>query len=151
MQCACGERHWGLHGAAGLLVVRRDDAGRPAAVILQHRAQWSHHGGTWGIPGGARQPGESARDAALREALEEAGVAADDVAVFGERVLTHPDWTYTTVLADERPGADARPRATDAESLDVRWTPLDEVAGLALHPAFAAAWPALEAHVRGRS
>src|SRR5688500_4178798 len=41
-----GERYWGRFGAAGLLVVS------PAfEVLLQHRAAWSHFGGTWGMPG----------------------------------------------------------------------------------------------------
>ena len=40
-------------------------------VLLQLRASWCHHPGTWGIPGGAREHGESALDAALRECREE--------------------------------------------------------------------------------
>jgi hypothetical protein len=49
--CNCGYRHWGLHGAAGLLMVRFD-MGEPH-VLLQLRAAWTHGGGTWAIPGGA--------------------------------------------------------------------------------------------------
>ena len=70
VRCAQGHRHWGRFGAAGLLVVA---GGR---LLLAHRAFWSHHGGTWGIPGGARDGAESARDAALREAVEETGLDA---------------------------------------------------------------------------
>lgn len=160
VQCACGSRHWGLHGAAGLLVARRTpgeagptrEPGAPGVVVthvlLQHRAPWSHHGGTWGIPGGARHPGEAATAAALREAGEEAGVPADAVRPFETRVLTHPDWSYTTVLADEVHAFDAR--ATDAESLEIAWVPVAEVAGLDLLPAFAEAWPALRAALEDR-
>ena len=41
-----GQRFWGRFGAAGLLVhdLRR-------GVLLQHRADWSHFGGTWGLSG----------------------------------------------------------------------------------------------------
>ncbi len=145
VECACGSRHWGLHGAAGLLVARRDPTGAPTHVLLQHRAPWSHHGGTWGIPGGARHPVEDATAAALREAGEEAGVPSGAVRPFATRVLTHPDWTYTTVLADEVRAFDARP--TDAESLAIAWVPVDEVAALDLLPAFAQAWPALRAEL----
>lgn len=141
VDCACGRRHWGLLGAAGLLLVRRDAARRPVAVVLQHRAPWSDQGGTWGLPGGARAPGESAQDAALREAHEEAGIDPAAVGVRGQSVLEHPDWSYTTVLADEL--TPQQPTATDAESLEVRWVPVDEVAGLPLLPAFADAWPTL--------
>ncbi len=143
VQCACGRRHWGLFGAAGLLLVRRDRSGAPAAVLLQHRALWSDQGGTWGLPGGARQPGESAVDAALREAHEEAGVDPRAVGVRGSSVLSHPDWSYTTVIADELTLVE--PAATDAESLEVTWVPVPDVARLPLHPSFADAWPALVA------
>ena len=71
-----GRRFWGRAGAAGLLVV--DPSG---AVLLQHRVGWSHFGGTWGLPGGARKEGETAEAGALREAQEEAGVPASLVSV----------------------------------------------------------------------
>jgi 8-oxo-dGTP pyrophosphatase MutT (NUDIX family) len=141
VECACGRRHWGLHGAAGLLLVRRDADGRPVAVVLQHRAPWSDQGGTWGLPGGARTPHESAVDAALREAAEEAGVDPAAVRVRGTSALTHPDWSYTTVLADEL--VPVEPAATDAESVEVRWVPVEDVTDLPLLPAFADAWPDL--------
>lgn len=171
VECACGQRHWGLHGAAGLLLARRDEAGAPIAVVLQHRATWSHHGGTWGVPGGARHPWESAHDAALREAAEEAGIDPAHVRVLGEHAVVHPDWSYTTVLAEEvvaepvpasgddpdgRHGAGTgrrradgvRPRPTDDESLAVAWVPVDDVPALPLHPAFGAAWDTLLAALR---
>ncbi|MBU4214901.1 MAG: NUDIX domain-containing protein [Actinobacteria bacterium] len=141
VECGCGRRHWGLVGAAGLLLARRDDAGTITHVLLQHRALWSDQGGTWGVPGGAREPGETAVQGALREAAEEAGVDPGDVEVVDESVLTHPDWSYTTVIGFER--APVAPRATDAESLEVAWVPVDEVPGLPLLPAFAQAWPML--------
>lgn len=148
VQCACGRRHWGLHGAAGLLLVRRDEHGRPVAVVLQHRAPWSDQGGTWGLPGGARTPHESAVEAALREAAEEAGIDPGGVRVLGTSVLEHPDWSYTTVLADEL--VPVEPSATDAESVDVRWVALDDVADLPLLGAFADAWPELRRRLDAR-
>ena len=54
-----GQRYWGRFGAAGLLAL---DADR--GVLLQHRVGWSHFGGTWALPGGARHQGE---DAAARD------------------------------------------------------------------------------------
>ncbi|MBB2923826.1 NUDIX domain-containing protein [Cellulomonas cellasea] len=142
VECACGRRHWGLLGAAGLLLGRWDAAtGSLDAVVLQHRALWSDHGGTWGLPGGARAPGESAADAALREAHEEAGVPARVVRVLGTHVLDHGTWSYTTVLAEAVTAFE--PAVTDAESLEVRWVPAAAVDALPLLPAFADAWPAL--------
>ncbi|ROS76969.1 NUDIX hydrolase [Cellulomonas sp. PhB143] len=159
VECACGQRHWGLFGAAGLLLAGHDprasgpsdapEGARATHVVLQHRATWSHHGGTWGIPGGARAPHESAVDAALRESGEEAGIAPASVRVLETSVLDHGTWSYTTVLAEVAPGARVDPRPTDAESLDVRWVALDDVARLPLLPAFGAAWPVLRRRLVG--
>ncbi|MBD5787073.1 NUDIX hydrolase [Cellulosimicrobium terreum] len=145
VECDCGRRHWGLHGAAGLLLGRRDAQGKVRDVVLQHRAPWSDQGGTWGVPGGAVGPDETPVEGALREAHEEAGIDPATVHVLAERVLDHGPWRYTTVVADLAAGADLEPRATDAESVEVRWVGLDEVAGLDLLPAFAEAWPELRA------
>jgi 8-oxo-dGTP diphosphatase len=144
VDCRCGHRHWGLCGAAGLLLARPAADGRPVTVLLQHRATWSHHGGTWGVPGGARHPDETAVQAALRETAEEAGVDPAAVRVVGEHLLDHVDWSYTTVLAvavRDEGTLDARP--TDDESLAIVWVPLDEVPDRPLLPAFAEAWPGL--------
>ncbi|WP_370511018.1 NUDIX domain-containing protein [Cellulomonas sp. SLBN-39] len=132
-----------MHGAAGLLLVRRDGTGRATHVVLQHRAPWSDAGGTWGVPGGARAPGEDAVAAALRESHEEAGIDPRAVAVRSTHVLAHPDWSYTTVVADEV--GTVEPRPTDDESVEVAWVALDDVPARPLLPAFADAWPVLRA------
>ncbi|WP_062292494.1 NUDIX domain-containing protein [Demequina phytophila] len=131
-----GTRYWGAFGAAGLLA---HDPGR--GILLQHRAAWSHHGGTWGIPGGARHRGENALDAALREAAEEAGVPAGAVRPEAVHVLDREIWTYTTVVA--RVTRSFEPVAADQESLELAWVPLERVGELELHPGFASSWPAL--------
>lgn len=152
VECALGHRHWGLHGAAGLLLWRRqraavDGAGEAAdQVLLQHRAEWSHHGGTWGIPGGARDSSESAVAAALREAGEEAGIDRKQVRVAALAVDEHGGWSYTTVLAEAAGPLDARP--TGGESIDVRWEVVADVERRALHPGFASGWPELRAGYR---
>ncbi len=138
-----GGRHWGRFGAAGLLV-RAPAPGGSCVVLLQHRAAWSHQGGTWALPGGARDSHETTVHAAVREAEEEAGIATELLRVRAERVTARADsgWTYTTVIAD----AD-RPLATvpNGESIELRWVPEDEVADLPLHPGFAASWRGLRA------
>ncbi|WP_256031019.1 NUDIX hydrolase [Leifsonia xyli] len=135
-----GERFWGRFGAAGLLV---HDARR--GVLLQHRAEWSHFGGTWGLPGGARHEGESAVEGALREAAEETAVPADALELLFTCVLDLGFWSYTTVVAEVVRPFEAR--IADVESIELRWAPLAEVAELPLHPRFGAAWPELHARL----
>ncbi|MFE3545139.1 NUDIX domain-containing protein [Nocardia sp. NPDC059177] len=138
-----GVRHWGRFGAAGLLLRAPLPAGG-SAVLLQHRAPWSHQGGTWALPGGARDSHETAEHAAVREAEEEAGITADLLRVRAQRLtMTAPSgWTYITVVADAE-----SPLATIAnkESSELAWVPEAEVTDLPLHPGFATAWRTLRA------
>ena len=135
-----GQRFWGAFGAAGLLVHDPD-----RGVLLQHRVAWSHHGGTWGLPGGARHAGESAVDGAAREAAEEAGVPPAGIRPVLATVLDLGFWSYTTVTA--RTVRPFEPRVADAESIELRWVPVDEVDGRELHPGFGRAWPMLRAEL----
>jgi 8-oxo-dGTP pyrophosphatase MutT (NUDIX family) len=134
-RCALGHRHWGLFGAAGLLLRSGD------LVLLQHRALWSHHGGTWGLLGGARHRDESPAAAAAREAAEEAGLDPATYEVTGESTDDHGGWTYTTVLA--RAPEPVVLTALTEETLAVAWVPEADVTTLPLHPGFAATWPLL--------
>lgn len=137
VECSCGEKHWGRYGAAGLMVVTPG-----SGVLLQHRATWSHHGGTWGVPGGARASGEDALTAALREAAEEAAVDPTAVRPRLAWVEDHGEWSYTTVVAEAADGR-VEARASDPESLEIRWVAIDDVNDLPLLPAFGQAWPKL--------
>jgi 8-oxo-dGTP diphosphatase len=148
VQCRCGRRHWGLHGAAGLLLLRGGPAGPGSDVLLQLRAGWTHEGGSWGLPGGARDSHEDVVAAALREAGEEAGVPAVDVSVLACRLgVDHVDWQYTYVVA--LAPVDVTVAVTTRESDELRWVGLDDVAALPLHPAFGAAWPTLRQDLPG--
>ncbi|WP_070890594.1 NUDIX hydrolase [Mycobacterium tuberculosis] len=119
-----GVAYWGRYGAAGLLLRAPRPDGTPA-VLLQHRALWSHQGGTWGLPGGARDSHETPEQTVVT--AEVCGV--DD---------TH--WTYTTVVADAGELLDTVP---NRESAELRWVAENEVADLPLHPGFAASWQRL--------
>lgn len=137
-----GIHYWGRHGAAGLLLRAPRPDGTPA-VLLQHRAPWSHQGGTWGLPGGARDSHETAEQAAIREAREEAGLPSTRLAVRATVVTATAggtNWTYTTVVADAEELLRTVP---NRESAELRWVGEDEVAELPLHPGLAASWQRL--------
>jgi 8-oxo-dGTP diphosphatase len=135
-----GARYWGRYGAAGLLAVSPR-----FEVLLQHRAEWSHFGGTWGMPGGARHEHESAVEAAVREAGEEAGVPPELLRLRFSTVLDLGYWSYTTVVADATERFE--PVVSDPESIELRWIAVDRVTDFALHPRFAESWAALSARL----
>src|SRR5579875_288229 len=139
-RCGLGHRHWGRHGAAGLLLAAPDSAGRPS-VLLQRRSRWGSHGGTWGLPGGARDSHESAECAALREAAEECAIDTAEIAVHGLWDDDHGGWAYQTVLASVAAPLEAA--AASEETSQVAWVPEARVDRLRLHPGVASQWPAL--------
>lgn len=134
-----GTKYWGAFGAAGLLVFHPE-----AGVLLQHRAEWSHHGGTWGIPGGAIRQGEEAVAGALREADEEAGVPGDKVVVVFTHVKDLGFWSYTTVVVEASEVFE--PVMGDSESEALAWVGFDLVDSFDLHPGFAASAYASRTH-----
>lgn len=139
VRCALGHRHWGRFGAAGLLAYVA--GGGP--VLLQQRTWWSHHGGTWGLPGGARDSHETVLAAAEREAEEECGVRPGMVRPRGVFTDDHGGWSYTTVLAEADSPFEVA--ADYDETEDVEWVDLAKIPQLGLHPGFAAHWEQLRA------
>lgn len=133
--CHRQHRHWGRFGAAGLLL------NADAAVLLQHRAAWTHEGDTWSLPGGARDSHEDAVAAALRETGEETDFDVTALDVRTTWTDDHGGWSYTTVIATT--GSPVSVAPANAESVQLSWWPIDTVAGLPLHSGFAAAWPQL--------
>ncbi|MGP6174690.1 NUDIX hydrolase [Corynebacterium sp. A21] len=147
-----GSKVWGRFGAAGLFLVADVPSG--PEVLMQHRALWTNAGGTWALPGGARDSDETPVQAAIREATEETGIIADDVEVLHAEITAGPfpmdperpklagDWTYTTVIARTRDNARLATTRNE-ESVELRWVSLDSIAELPLLSAFAASLPTL--------
>ena len=136
VECACGNRHWGINGAAGILILRGNE------ILLQHRAPWVHNGDTWGIPGGARDSHESTIEGAFREAVEETGIDTQLLTPLHTFTDDHGSWKYDTVIARAEEGLVAR--EVNDESHEVRWVAIEKVAELPLHPSFAKSWPELQ-------
>ena len=137
VECACGNKHWGLNGAAGIMIVRGHE------ILLQHRAPWVHNGDTWGIPGGARDSHETTIEGAFREAIEETGIDTDLLTPLHTFTDDHGDWKYETVIAHAEAGLVAH--EVNDESHEVRWVAIEKVDELPLHPSFAKSWPELKA------
>ena len=129
-----GAHFWGRHGAAGLLL-RAPRPDGSAAVLLQHRAPWSHQGGTWSLPGGATGQPRDRRGGGRPRGARGGGPQRRSAGGAGNRGDGHRrrrlDWTYTTVIADA-----PEPLATvpNRESSELRWVAEDEVAEPAAAP-----------------
>lgn len=132
---ADGTRRWGRFGAAGLLVRHVD--GGDVAYFVALRSQWCHQGGTWAIPGGARNEDEAPIDAALREFEEEIGLALSDFDVVEVHEDDHGGWSYWTIVVDV-PHRFTAPPAHHWETADARWVDADDLARLDLFDAFRA-------------
>lgn len=115
---------WVEH-AGTLLMVRRGGTGPYAC---------NGHG-TWSIPGGWLDRGESIETAAVREVEEETGA---DVAAVGEPTVTRDtaddgSFDFVTLLVPCRWLGQRPPRVTEPDKCpEVRWVPLGEIADLTL-------------------
>jgi 8-oxo-dGTP diphosphatase len=124
-----------LDAAGRLLVVRRGQA--PSA-------------GKWSIPGGRCKPGESPRDACIREVLEETGVLVDVLRSAGRVWREGPGNVgydiedFVCAVRAGRAGGE-QPRAGD-DAIDARWVTRAELAELDMAPGVVealASWNAL--------
>jgi len=133
---ADGSQRWGRFGAAGILVRHVDEAGEPH-FFLALRSTWTHNGGTWAVPGGALNHGETALEGALREFAEEIGVELAGYEIAIEHEDDHGGWSYWTIVLD-LPARFEAPDRLHWETSATNWVTLEELAELDLHPAFRA-------------
>ena len=84
--------------AVAVCVVIQPDV--PALLITRRAPTLRNHAGQWALPGGRRDPGESAEAAALRELREETGVEAGQDAVLGvlDDYVTRSGYLMTPVV-----------------------------------------------------
>ena len=144
---ADGSRRWGLFGAAGVLVRHVAAPEVEPQYFLARRSMHTHLGGTWAIPGGALDEGETPLEGALREFDEEIGVALHErefeIAEVHED--DHGGWSYWTLVVDVPEPFDP-PATLTWETSEVRWVRASELATLELFGAFRATLQRLGLH-----
>jgi 8-oxo-dGTP pyrophosphatase MutT (NUDIX family) len=89
----------GLTAASvALCVVLQDDV--PALLMTRRAPNLRSHAGQWALPGGRRDPGESATEAALRELREETGVVLPAAQVLGmlDDYITRSGYVMTPIV-----------------------------------------------------
>lgn len=89
----------GLRAASvAVCVVLQQDV--PSLLITRRARDLRSHAGQWALPGGGRDPGESAEEAARRELLEETGVDLAPDAVLGalDDYVTRSGYLITPVV-----------------------------------------------------
>lgn len=103
---------------------------RGEEVLLAQRGKWPRRG-TWSIPGGAQELGETVHEAGRREILEETGLEIDIIGLIDVvDAITHDDagavqfhYTLVDLVAEWRSG---EARALD-DVAGVRWVHIDAI------------------------
>jgi 8-oxo-dGTP pyrophosphatase MutT (NUDIX family) len=85
---------------AAVAVCVTEHAGAPSLLITRRAARLRGHPGQWALPGGRRDPGETAVDGALREMHEEVGLDLGADAVLGllDDYVTRSGYVMTPVV-----------------------------------------------------
>lgn len=118
--------------AVGAIVLRRGSL----LLVLRDRPPAA---GTWSLPGGRVELGESLEEALEREVLEETGIEIDldGFAGIAERIVPDDDGKieYHYVICDfyARQRGTAQPKAGD-DAREVQWVKVGDLTGLPLAP-----------------
>ncbi len=103
--------------------------------VLMTRRRVSEGELSWQFPGGAIEVGETAEEAAVREAKEETGLTVTAVKVLGQRIHPKTGRDMSYVAAEL---AEGEAYIADADELDaVEWVTLDRIPELVPYGLFA--------------
>ncbi len=91
------------------------------------------HGQRWYLPGGGVEEGESPRDGAIRETLEEAGIQVEPFAFLDVQHYVRPGpHVVLRFIVAARPLTLSPKHFADEHSLEARWLTREEIARLPL-------------------
>lgn len=115
-------------------VAVRDDAGR---ILLIHKID----NDLWALPGGGHDAGESISETAVREVLEETGVAIEVIGLVGlytnpNHVMKYDDGEVRQQFSICFSGRylSGRAREDGTETKEVRWVDINKLDELNIHP-----------------
>jgi 8-oxo-dGTP diphosphatase len=112
----------------GVGVLALDDQGRMLLIQRAHEPQK----GKWAVPGGKVEPGESMRDTAAREVLEETGLVVEPGEVVWVGEIIEPGFHMVLIDYAGRVVGGHLDHSDDAA--DVRWVTPEEARSLPLTP-----------------
>lgn len=125
---------------AAVLAAITERADRPGFLLIHRPSNMRSHPGQVAFPGGKIDPGETAEEAALREAYEELGIQPRDVHLIGtsDTYRTGSGYAITPVLAVVPPDLELNPSPTEV----AQWfeAPVDFVFDEANHTRHSGFW-----------
>ena len=144
----CDRCSWRWHAnprpAAAVLVERAADGGQVEILLLRRAVEPGS--GAWDLPAGYLDPHESFEQAAVREALEESGLAVDLTELTG--VYHYPAANAVTAVFRGRPAEPVTVRL-DVESSEHAWVARADIAAWLPRIAFASMAQAVADWARG--
>jgi 8-oxo-dGTP pyrophosphatase MutT (NUDIX family) len=116
-----------LSPAAVAFVVTQDQNANAAFIITRRSSRLQNHAGQWALPGGRRDPGETAIQTALRETEEEIGITLAPEQVLGllDDYTTRSGFVITPVVIWAEADLVMKPNEDEVES--VYLVPLQEL------------------------